>query len=379
MRDSFYLAWRYTCYHRLTTAVLVTAISLITFLPAGLDVIVDNAAEHFRSRAAQTPLLLGAKGSSLDLVLSSLYFDQTAPDTLTMKQADRIEKQELATVIPLHARFQARDCPIIGTTAEYFAQRKLDIAEGREWKMLGECVVGARAADRLGLAVGSRVPVSGENVFTLKDAPLRLHVVGVLAPKESPDDEAIFVNLKTTWLVEGLGHGHAHGAKHGSPEAAEYTDVTKENVGSFHFHGSEAKYPITAIIAVPQGADREKAETLLLGQYFSPDETVQIVRPSEVMDALLAKVLMVRSYLVAIVLVVSLVTLLTLALVVVLSIRLRRQEIVTMTKMGCSRFAIGSVLGSQVVIILAVSVLLATAMTLVTDAYAPELVRLLIL
>ena len=37
--------------------------------------IVNNAEEHFRARASSTPLLVGAKGSQLELVLSSLYFD----------------------------------------------------------------------------------------------------------------------------------------------------------------------------------------------------------------------------------------------------------------------------------------------------------------
>ena len=51
MRDSFYLAWQYICHHRITTAVLVSSITMITYLPAALEVIVDNAEQHFRSRA----------------------------------------------------------------------------------------------------------------------------------------------------------------------------------------------------------------------------------------------------------------------------------------------------------------------------------------
>ena len=95
------------------------------------------------------------------------------------------------------------------------------------------------------------------------------------------------------------------------------------------------------------------------------------------MDSLLAKVFMVRSYIIAITTVVSFVTLLTISLVIVLSIRLRRDEIVTMSKMGCSRFAVASILGSQIMIILAVSALFAAVLTLITGAYGPEIVRLL--
>ncbi len=86
---------------------------------------------------------------------------------------------------------------------------------------------------------------------------------------------------------------------------------------------------------------------------------------------------MVRSYMIAIIAVVALVTLLTMALVIVLSVRLRQSEIATMSKIGCSRFTITSILGGQVLIILAMSAATAAVLTLVTDAFGPELVRLL--
>ena len=210
----------------------------------------------------------------------------------------------------------------------------------------------------------------------LDNPPLRLRVVGILAANETPDDEAIFVSLDTAWIIEGLGHGHAHGAQHGSPEAKLFTDITKENVASFHFHGNRDEFPITAIFVIPAN---EKSATMLLGQYFSADETAQIVRPREVMDGLLARVIMVRSYMIAIIAVVSLVTLILMTLIAVLSIRLRRAEIITMTKMGCSRSAIASILGSQMAIVFAASVTIATLLTVATNQFGPELVRVLIL
>jgi putative ABC transport system permease protein len=376
MNDSLFLAWQYVRHHRATTTVLVVSITLIMYLPAALEVIVDNAEQHFRSRAESTPLIVGARGSSLELVLASVYFDEPHEEVLRLEQLRRIEKQELGQAIPLHTRFRARDCAIVGTTTDYAQLRNLHVAQGRMWDMLGECVIGARVAEQLDIRVGSKLPVSTTTAFTLDNAPLRLNVVGIFAATETPDDEAIFVHLETTWIIEGLGHGHVKNAQHGSPEAALYTDITQENVGSFHFHGSRAKFPITAIIVIPEN---QKAETLLMGQYLSPEDTAQIARPRDVMDALLDKVLMVRSYIIAIVAVVSLATLLTMSLVIVLSIRLRRGEIATMTKLGCSRLTIASILASQIFILLALSAAGATVLTLITDAYGPELVRLIML
>ena len=122
-----------------------------------------------------------------------------------------------------------------------------------------------------------------------------------------------------------------------------------------------------------------KAAALLLGEYLSPEDTAQIVRPSEVMDALLANVLMVRSYIISIVAIVSLVTLAVVALVIMLSIRLRRREITMMKKMGCSRFAIASLLSSQIAIILVISIFAAAGLTTLAAAFGHELIRLLVL
>ncbi|MGY8767689.1 MAG: hypothetical protein ACKVH8_04535 [Pirellulales bacterium] len=117
----------------------------------------------------------------------------------------------------------------------------------------------------------------------------------------------------------------------------------------------------------------------MLGQYFSADQPAQIVRPQEVMDALLEKVFMVRSYIIAIIAVISVVTLLTISLVIALSIRLRQAELSMMKKIGCSRFTIAMNLGCQILIILSASVVGVVCLTLVTDLYGRELIRLLIL
>jgi putative ABC transport system permease protein len=312
----------------------------------------------------------------LELVLQSVYFDKPSGEVMRFEQLRRVEKQQLARVIPLHTGFTARNGQVVGTTMEYFRARDSRLSSGRWWDMLGECLVGANLADRLGIRIGDRIPVSSSSAFLLGDAPLRLRVVGLLATTETPDDEAIFTDLETCWVVAGLGHGHTAGAKHGTSEARPYTDITKENAGSFHFHGDRGKFPITAMLVIPTD---EKAKTILLGQYFSPEETVQIVRPREVIDSLLAKVVMVQSYLLATIALISLVTLVMVGLVIALSIRLRRSEMITMWKMGCARHKIASILGCQIAVVLLASITLAALLTLATNRFGPDLVRFLAL
>ena len=138
MTDSLYLAWQYLRHHRLTTAVLVASITLILFLPAALQTIVASAERHFRSRADSTPLILGPRGSSLELVLGGVYFDKPYDAVMRLEQLRRVEKQQLGKAIPLHTRFTARDCQLVGTNEEYLVTRNLHIAQGSIWKMPGE-------------------------------------------------------------------------------------------------------------------------------------------------------------------------------------------------------------------------------------------------
>jgi putative ABC transport system permease protein len=298
----------------------------------------------------------------------------------------------LAEPIPLYVRFRTRGHPIVGTTLEYFDFRGLRLATGRHMAVLGECVVGARVAASLDVGAGGAVVSSPENVFDLAGIyPVKLRVVGVLEPSHTPDDLAVFVDLKTAWIIEGLGHGHQDLS---APEAAsavlsregnaitanasvvQYNEITKENIGSFHFHGDLADYPITALIAVPRS---RKSGVILMGRYQAADEPSQIVRPIAVMNDLLDTILTVRGFVVAAIIIVGLATVATAALVFLLSLRLRRREIETMIKIGGSRLNVASVLISEIVVVLVVSATLAGGLTLLTSRFGSTAIRAFLL
>jgi len=392
MKHVLYLAWRYLAWNRGKTAILVLAIMLIVYLPVGLNVLVTRSAEHLTARAEATPLLIGARGGPLELVLNSLYFDAEPPSRLTYAAARSVGQSGLAEAIPLHVRFRARNAPIVGTTLEYFDFRGLDLAEGRAMAVLGECVLGAELATRLGLAVGSSIVSSPEAVFDLAGIyPLKMRVAGVLAPSFGPDDRAVFVDVKTAWIIEGLVHGHQEmtAAKAAATvlsrdenrivanaSVVEYNEITPENADSFHFHGDLADLPLTGILAVPND---EKARVLLMGRYEEPGLAVQIVRPRAVMDELLETVIAIRSYVVAALATVAAATLAVAGLVFGLSLRLRRREIETIVKIGGSRAAVTGLLVSEVAFVLALGAALAGLLTGLFARFGDSAIRALLL
>ncbi len=339
MKQTVYLAWRYLAYHRFKTLILVTAITLIFYVPVGLRVLVDQSAAQLTARAVATPLVIGAKGSPLELVLNTLYFGSDVPATMRYAQFERVTESGLASAIPVYTRFNVQEHPIVGTTLEHLSFRGLEIAAGRQMAVLGECVVGSRVAEALGVGSGDSVVSSPESVFDIVGVyPLKMNVGGVLNFADGPDDDAIFVDIKTAWIIAGIGHGHQDLAQ---PEAVagvlsrndneivanasvmQYNEITEEDRESFHFHGALSDYPITAVIAVPQD---QRSSALLQGRYQSTDDVAQIVVPEGVMNELLATVLTVQRFVVAGTVILGLATLASASLVFALSLRLRRRR-----------------------------------------------------
>jgi putative ABC transport system permease protein len=388
MKGIFYLAWRYLAFNRWKTSILVGSIMLIIYLPVGLNVVVEQSGEHLSARAEATPLLVGSKGSPLELVLNSLYFSLETPDLMDYAAAASIIESGLAEAIPLYVRFRSREQPVVGTSIEYFSFRDLQLASGRMPALLGECVLGAAAAEALGVAVGDSVVSSPETAFDLAGIyPLKMSVVGVLAPNFTPDDDAIFIDVKTAWVIEGLGHGHQDLAR---PEAAsavlqrsedgivanasvvQFNEITESNIDTFHFHGDLGGYPLTAVVAVPND---QKSGVILMGRYVDGEARHQIIRPNGVVDDLLDTLLTIQQFIVAAVIIVAIATIATAALVFLLSLRLRRSEIETIGKIGGGRWHVASMLMTEIIIVLILGSSLALGLTVLTWRYGSTVIE----
>jgi putative ABC transport system permease protein len=386
--NSLYLAWQYIRFNKFKTIILVASITLIAVLPLALEILLSESERQLLNRAESTPLLIGAKGSALDLAMNSLYFDDEVPESMTMDAVDRIYDTDLATPIPLYVRFQARGLPIVGTSFDYFDFRNLKIAQGHSLTMLGDCVLGAKAAAKLGVGPGDSLVSSPENLFDLAGVyPLKMKVAGVLAPNHSADDLAVFVDIKTAWVIQGLGHGHqdvtltrdntvvlkrTEDNVTANAKLFHYTEITDDNLDGFHFHGDTSIYPVTAIIAVPYD---EKSGTLLRGRYLESEDSQQIIQPSDVIDGLLQNIFRIRNVLDAVIGLVGFATFLAIILVFTLSLRLRQREIQTIFKLGCRKATIGRMMMAEIAIIMMFCAVLSSAALGIIDSSAEELVR----
>jgi putative ABC transport system permease protein len=251
-------------------------------------------------------------------------------------------------------------------------------------------VVGSNAAERLRVGPGDSLVSSPESLFDLAGAyPLKMHVAGVLAPSYSPDDDAVFVDLKTAWVIEGLGHGHQDLTNVTDPgvvlqsdetsvtagaKLVQYNEITDANIDSFHFHGDMDTFPVSALLVVPND---QKSEDLLRGRYLE-DERYVLVRPVEIVRGLLSTIFRIEGALQAAFLLMGVGAALLIALVVMLSLRLREREMKTLYKLGCSRGKIAGIIGSELGLIALGCLVLTGALALATAQYAEVILKSLV-
>jgi putative ABC transport system permease protein len=366
------LAIRYLRFNKTKTVILVFSVAVAVFLPLAVNLLVRDYQRDLLARANATALVAGAPGSRLDLVLHALYFRGKSAQDLAMADVNAINGSGLAMGLPILNKHEARGLPIVGTSLEYFDYRGLRVADGAGITRLGDCLLGATAAKQLGLRPGDKLMSDPENVLDLAGSyPIIMHVKGILAATGTADDGAVFVDIKTEWLILGIMHGHQDveradpglllGRDSSNNIVANaalptYQEVTSSNAASFHWHGDPATFPVSAILIAPHD---DKSSAILRGRYQDPKATVQLLVPKQVIAETLDLVFRVKHFFDAQALLVGVTTALLLALVMLLSLRLRRGEMETMFKIGCARWMIFSMQATEIVIVIAVGVTIA--------------------
>ena len=391
MKGVLYLAWRYVVFHCGKTAALTLAVTLTIWLPLATHLVVRHYDTVMRARAAATPLVVGARGNRFDLVFKALYFSAARVSPVTWADYESLLHGELATPIPLELSYTAHGWPIVGTSVDYFSFRGLRPAVGTLPLRLGEVVLGAAVAEQLKVGVGDHLFSDQTAYYDITQTyPLKMHVVGVLAPSDSPDDRAVFTDVKTCWIIAGITHGHQDVVRNSNdqrlvlrktddevvtnPGIFEYNEVTPENIASFHTHGAVGALPISAIIVLPR--DR-KAATILKARYDLPDSATRMLVPAQVVHELMGRVFEVQRIFNAAFALVGVAVIGLLVLALWLSHQLRRREMETMFKLGCSRWITYWLRASEIGLILVVSLTVSVVGAVCAVLVAPHLMRLL--
>lgn len=173
--------------------------------------------------AAGIDLVVGAKGSPLQLILSSIYHLDIPTGNIPLSEAERLRRHPLVkSALPLSLGDSYRDYRIVGCTPAYLEHYGATPRAGALWAAPLEAVVGAEVARSTGLAIGASfsgshgLEAGGEEHH---GEPYR--VVGILGPTGSVLDRLILTDLASVWEV----HEH-HGEEDGHEEDAPPDSAT---------------------------------------------------------------------------------------------------------------------------------------------------------
>lgn len=187
-------------------------------------------------------LVLGAKGSPAQLILSSVYHADMPTGNISLEAAVAwAEDPRVSLAAPLSLGDSFRGFRIAGTSPAYLKLFDAEVASGAPWQQPMEAVIGAAVARRTGLDIGDRF--SGAHGFSEEGpshASQSYRVVGVLAPLGNVVDRLILTSLESVWSLHGQGHGDEDDHHHEEhEEEADHDDVQK----SGHAHRSNSSDP----------------------------------------------------------------------------------------------------------------------------------------
>ncbi len=197
------LSWRYLWSRPMGAALNVLLLSLglasITFLLL-VSFQLDKA---FDKDLAGIDVVVGAKGSPMQLILCGVFHIDVPPGNIPLKAVKALKDNPLvASVIPISLGDNFRGFRIVGTSPEYIKHYGATLDQGGLWDKPMQVVVGATVAKKLGIQVGNTFVGShglgagghlhGDNPYT---------VVGILQPSGTVIDRLIVTDTASVWKV----------------------------------------------------------------------------------------------------------------------------------------------------------------------------------
>lgn len=197
------LAWRYL-WARPLVAVLNLLMLALGFGAMVLVTLVAAQLEHQARRdLAGIDLVVGAKGSPLQLILAGVFHVDVPTGNIPAATAQQLAAHPLvARVVPLSLGDGVRGWRIIGTTPDYLALYGAQLAQGRIWTRPLEAVLGAGVVRDTGFGPGQSFAGShglGRDGAAHGDTPYT--VVGTLAPCGCVLDRLVLTATESVWAV----------------------------------------------------------------------------------------------------------------------------------------------------------------------------------
>lgn len=207
--NAFSLALKAIRHKPLTTSInlflMAIGIAMMTFVLSASRQLEDSALRDVRG----IDLVVGAKGSPLQLILSSVYHIDVPTGNIPLATQAQLQQNRLVkNVIPLALGDSYAGFRIVGTDASYINHYGGVLAQGKMFDTPLQAVFGAQAAAKTGVSVGAEftgshgLATGGE---PHGDAPF--NVVGILKPTGTVLDRLVLTPVESVWRIHEIEHG----------------------------------------------------------------------------------------------------------------------------------------------------------------------------
>lgn len=200
---STYQAWRNLRAKPLQTALSLALLAFGVGMVSLMLLTEKQVNDAFERNIEDIDLVLGAKGSPLQLILANVYHIDAPTGNILLSEAQKVVRHPyIESGIPLAYGDNHEGYRIVGTEHSYAQHYGVEVAQGKLWEAPFEATVGSKVAKALELTLGDtffsahgltdQTDIHKDKVFT---------VVGILEPSQSVVDQLILTPMQSIWDV----------------------------------------------------------------------------------------------------------------------------------------------------------------------------------
>jgi putative ABC transport system permease protein len=287
--------------------------------------------EKFTRNVAGIDMVVGAKGSPLQLILASIYQIDSPTGNISMEEANRLTRSPLVkSTIPLSMGDSYKGYRIVGSNEKYLAHFQAEFESGKVFSQAMEMVVGSKVAKNLSLKVGdvfaSQHGFDGEGEAHKEK---QFKVVGLLKTTNSVLDALMITPLESVWAVHDKHHEEEVGK---GANALKLLEEEQTTTGEEHHHEENSK-EITSLLV----KFRNPAMGMMMARSINQNSTLQTATPAIEINRLFALLGVGVDALKWIALVIIIVSGLSVFVSLYNSLKERKYEMALMLSMGASR------------------------------------------
>ncbi|MCF8256450.1 MAG: FtsX-like permease family protein [Flavobacteriales bacterium] len=248
------LSWANLRADRLSTVLSIMLLAIGVGMVSFVMVAGAQMLDRFNRDIRGIDMVVGAKGSPLQLILSAVYQMDSPTGNIPLSEAQKLQKHPLVKYsIPLAYGDSYQGYRIVGSEVRYLEHYGAQFAAGEGWTDDFEAVLGSVVAENLGLRLGDHFHGSHGLVDDMQvHEEAAYHVVGILNPTGTVLDRLILTNIGSVWHIHGE---HA--------DAAEEAQAEHGHADEEHAH---------------QAAEDDREITALLVKFKSPMGMMQLPR-----------------------------------------------------------------------------------------------------